>query len=106
MLSAMRSMIYHVLNWSDRTLSAPVAIDTFNEFQLRDIGLTRDQEHIRARVGDTADPWHWPEEAEEDVSTKPQATPRYDPVRRPQAVAVSPRAQPGENKDVSILLCD
>ncbi|OKP76733.1 hypothetical protein BTE77_16200 [Ensifer adhaerens] len=69
MLSAVRSTIYHVLNWADKTLGPPVAIDTFNEFQLRDIGLTRDQEHIRARVGDAADPWQWPEE---DAWTKPQ----------------------------------
>jgi hypothetical protein len=104
MLSAVRSTVYHVLNWVDKTLSPSVAIDTFNEFQLRDIGLTRDQEHIRARVGDASDPWHWPEE--EDAPTKPQTSPGHDPVHRPQAAAVSPRAPVGENKDISISLCD
>ncbi len=104
MLSAVRSTIYHVLNWAGNALSAPAAIDGFNEFQLRDIGLTRDQEHIRARVGDASDPWHWPEE--EDTPTKPQASPGHEPVHRPHAAAVSPRASAGENKDISISLCD
>ncbi|MGF6158189.1 hypothetical protein M2267_003456 [Ensifer sp. KUDG1] len=103
MLSAMRSMIYHVLNWADRTLSAPVAIDTFNEFQLRDIGLTRDQEHIRARVGDTADPWHWPEEPD-PVPVQPAAKAVCS--EGPRIARVSPRALAGENKDISISLCD
>ncbi|KQX06004.1 hypothetical protein ASD01_10400 [Ensifer sp. Root423] len=103
MLSAMRSTIYYVLNWADKTLSPSVAIDTFNEFQLRDIGLTRDQEHIRPRIGDTADPWHWPEE---EASSVPQTSAGCKGASKPRAMAVSPRAQPGENKDVSILLCD
>ncbi|MBD9595403.1 MULTISPECIES: hypothetical protein [unclassified Ensifer] len=103
MLSAVRSTIYHVLNWADKTLSPPVAIDTFNEFQLRDIGLTRDQEHIRARVGDAADPWQWPEEV---ASTKPQPSRERKAMERPRPATVSPRAAAGENKDISISLCD
>ncbi|MBD9651695.1 hypothetical protein IB267_25410 [Ensifer sp. ENS09] len=96
-------MIYHALNWADRTLSAPVDIDTFNEFQLRDIGLTRDQEHIRAHVGDTADPWHWPEEPK-PVPVQPAAKAVCS--EGPRIGRVSPRAQAGENKDISISLCD
>ena len=98
MLSAVRSRIYRVLNWADKALSSPVAIDTFNEFQLRDIGLTRDQEHIRARAPETADPWHWPDKA--------KASPDRIQEKAPRPATVSPRATAGENKDISISLCD
>ncbi|HEV7319731.1 MAG TPA: hypothetical protein VGO04_14130 [Ensifer sp.] len=102
MLSAVRSTIYHVLNWADKALSSPVAIDTFNEFQLRDIGLTRDQDHIRARVGDTTDPWHWPDEC----SPKTQPLPERTQGQALRTAAISPRATAGENKHISISLCD
>lgn len=102
MLNAVRSTIYRALNWADKALSPPVAIDTFNEFQLRDIGLTRDEEHIRARVGDTADPWHWPEE----LPHKAQPSPDRLQAEAPRPATVSPRASAGENKDISISLCD
>ncbi|WP_077963177.1 hypothetical protein [Ensifer adhaerens] len=103
MLSAVRSTIYHVLNWAGNALNPTIAIDAFSEFQLRDIGLTRDLEHIRARVGDTADPWHWPEE---DASTKPQPSRVRIAMETPRPATVSPRAAVGENKDISISLCD
>ncbi|HEV7310034.1 hypothetical protein [Ensifer sp.] len=102
MLNAVRSTIYRILNWADKALGPSVAIDTFNEFQLRDIGLTRDQDHIRARVGDTTDPWHWPEECPEPA--KPQ--PARQHIEAPRRVTASPRASVGENKDISISLCD
>ncbi|MBK5568552.1 hypothetical protein [Ensifer sp. SSB1] len=103
MLSALRSTILHVLKRAGNVLSPTIAIDTFSEFQLRDIGLTRDHENIRARVGDVADPWHWPKD---DNAQKPQPSPTRDCVDMPRVARASPRAQPGENKDVSMSLCD
>ncbi|MEI3850970.1 hypothetical protein [Ensifer sp. CCNWLY38] len=103
MLSAVRSTILHALNWAGNALNPTIAIDTFSEFQLKDIGLTRDQETIRARVGDIADPWHWPKE---DNPRKSPPSPERDCGDAPQMARASPRAQPGENKDVSMSLCD
>ncbi|KQU82003.1 MULTISPECIES: hypothetical protein [Ensifer] len=57
MLSALRSIILHVWTSAKRAADATTTIDTFSEFQLRDIGLTRDNDSIRARAGDVADPW-------------------------------------------------
>ncbi|OCP00353.1 hypothetical protein BC374_08975 [Ensifer sp. LC13] len=102
MLSAVRSTIYHVLNWTERALRPSTPIDAFNEFQLRDIGLTRDQEHIRARVSDAADPWHWPVECAEQQ----RPAPARQQADTPRPAIVSPRASAGENKDISISLCD
>ncbi|WP_429813981.1 hypothetical protein [Ensifer sp. B1-9] len=103
MLSAVRSTILHVLKQAGSALNSTIAIDTFSEFQLRDIGLTRDHETIRARVGDVADPWHW---SKEDTSFAPKPSPKRDRTNTLPAVTISPRAQPGENRDVSISLCD
>jgi hypothetical protein len=103
MLSAVRSAIRHVLKRAGSTLNPTIAIDTFSELQLKDIGLTRDHETIRARVGDVADPWHW---SKEDPSSAPKPSPKSDRTNTRPSVTISPRAQPGENRDVSISLCD
>ena len=57
MLSALRRIIRHVLDLTKRTADTTTTIDTFSEFQLRDIGLTRDNDSIRARAGDGVAPW-------------------------------------------------
>lgn len=102
MLNAVRSTIYHVLNLAGKAVRPTVAIEAFNELQLRDIGLTRDEERIRVRVADVGDPRRGPVAGPSGPSPSPEPE-RPEPRR---CITVSPRAQVGENKDISISLCD
>ncbi|MEI2297304.1 hypothetical protein [Ensifer sp. MJa1] len=100
MLEAARSTIRHVLTWAGETIRPTVSLEAFSEIQLRDIGLTRDEERIRARVADIAVPYNPPQ----FWKARPLQT--QVQVNLPRPVIASPRASAGENKDISISLCD
>lgn len=94
MLSALRSIIRHVWTFARRAAETTTSIDTFSEFQLRDIGLTRDNDGIRARAGDIAVPWQHiadpdpgnaPSPLATDDGVVSEQTARRDAVPRPVA---------------------
>lgn len=114
MPSALRSIIRHVWRFARRAADITTTVDTFSEFQLRDIGLTRDNDSIRARAGDIAIPWQPVKEPDPGNAPSPlvaddgvvplQAACR-DAV--PRAVAAKfPSPSKLENKDINISLCD
>lgn len=114
MPSALRSIIRHVWSFARRAADITTTVDTFSEFQLRDIGLTRDNDSIRARAGDIAVPWHPVADPDPGNAPSPPATDdgvvsaqtaRRDAVPRPVA-AKSPCPAKIENKDINISLCD
>lgn len=114
MLSALRSIIHHVWTLAKRAADTTTTVDTFSEFQLRDIGLTRDNDGIRARAGDIAVPWQWvadpnPGDAPslqvtQNASVSVQTAP-HDAVPRPVAKGL-PCPSRSKNKDINISLCD
>ncbi|NRP20789.1 hypothetical protein LPJGGPFB_04048 [Ensifer adhaerens] len=112
MLRAMRSIIRHVWTFAKRAADATTTVDSFSEFQLRDIGLTRDNDSIRARAGEIAVPWqpvadpgNAPSPPVTDDGVVSAQTARRDAVPRPVA-AKSPCPAKIENKDINISLCD
>lgn len=114
MLRAMRSIIRHVWTFAKRAADATTTVDSFSEFQLRDIGLTRDNDSIRARAGDVAVPWQRIGDPDPgnalsplaaDDSAAPLQTAHRDALPRPVA-AKSPCPVKIENKDINISLCD
>lgn len=104
MLSALRSIIRHVLSVARRAADTTTTIDTFSEFQLRDIGLTRDNEGIRARSGDVTVPWQHAAGSDPGNAPSPRGPDR--------AVAPHPAAsslaslREKQNTDISTSLCD
>lgn len=114
MPSALRSIIRHVWSFTRRAADVTTSIDTFNEFQLRDIGLTRDNDNIRPRAGDIAVSWEpsndpAPSNAPLPVTTDNGAISVRTDCRGalPRAAAAqSPCPPKAENKDINISLCD
>ncbi|RDL47076.1 hypothetical protein BLJAPNOD_05915 [Ensifer sp. M14] len=114
MPSALRSIIRHVWTLARRAADTTTTVDTFSEFQLRDIGLTRDNDGIRARAGDIAVPWQRvadpnpgdaPSLQVTENSIASVQTTSHDAV--PRTVATRPLCPPrNENKDINISLCD
>lgn len=113
MPSALRSIIRDVWTFARRAADVTTSVDTFNEFQLRDIGLTRDNDSIRARAGDIAAPWQHVVDAKpfqaplapapDSASASTQVV-NVDAAPRPEATsAARPRTE--ENKDINISLC-
>lgn len=114
MPSALRSIIRHVWTFARRAADATTSVDTFSEFQLRDIGLTRVNDSIRARAGDVAVPWQRIADPDPgnalslpaaDERAAPPQTANRDALPRPVA-AKSPCPVKIENKDINISLCD
>ncbi|MGF6174495.1 hypothetical protein [Ensifer sp. 4252] len=114
MLSALRSIIRHARTLARRAADVTTTIDTFSEFQLRDIGLTRDNERILARAGDIAVPWqrvtdpdpgNAPSPLVTDDGVVPVQTTCRDAMPRPATVN-GLRSQMSENKDIYISLYD
>jgi hypothetical protein len=114
MPSALRSIIRYVWSFARRAADVTTSIDTFNEFQLRDIGLTRDNDSIRARAGDVAIPWQRIADPDPGNALSPLAaddraahlqTAHRDALPRTVA-AKSPCPSKIENKDINISLCD
>lgn len=103
MLSALRSIIRHVLSVTKRAADATTTIDAFSEFQLRDIGLTRDNEGIRARAGDLAVPWQ--RVAVSDPGNAPSSRGPDRDVPHPAASSLASLREK-QNRDVSTSLCD
>lgn len=104
MLSALRSIIRHVLSVAKRAADATTTIDTFSEFQLRDIGLTRDNEDIRARAGDVAVPWQ--RAPVSDLGNAPSSRgPDRDVAPHPAASSLASLREK-QNREVSTSLCD
>ncbi|MBP1872042.1 hypothetical protein J2Z19_001754 [Ensifer adhaerens] len=112
MPSALRSIIRHVWSFARRAADITATVDTFSEFQLRDIGLTRDNDSIRARAGEIAVPWqpvadpgNAPSPPVTDDGVVPLQTACRDAV--PRAVAAKfPCPSNLGNKDINISLCD
>ncbi len=114
MPSALRSIIRHVWTFVRRAADATTSVDTFSEFQLRDIGLTRDNDSVRARAGDIAVPWQSVKDPDPGKVPSPPTTDGgvvrrqaagRDAVPRPAAAKLSCPPK-GENKDINISLCD
>ncbi len=114
MPSALRSIIHHVWTFAKRAADATTPVDTFSEFQLRDIGLTRDNDSIRARAGDIAIPWqpgkvpdpgNAPSPLVTDNGAVPLQTACRDAAPRHVAAKLSCPSK-FENKDINISLCD
>ncbi|WP_457579958.1 hypothetical protein [Ensifer canadensis] len=115
MPSALRSIIRHVWTLARRAADATATIDTFSEFQLRDIGLARDNDSIRPRAGDIVVPWQSVKDPDpcnapsplvtDDDVVSAQTAARRDAVSRPVA-AKFPCPSKLENKDINISLCD
>ncbi|OCP35214.1 hypothetical protein BC360_07910 [Ensifer sp. LC163] len=104
MLSALRSTIRHVLSAARRAADATTTIDTFSEFQLRDIGLTRDNEGIRVRAGDIAVPWQ--RAPASDPGNAPSSRgPDHDVAPHPAASSLAGLREK-QNTDISTSLCD